>query len=254
MAVFDGKGKFITSWGAEYRGGAHGLHLAKEGQDEYLYLCDTKRSLVQKTDLNGKEVWRLGLPKGTDWLYEKPGQYKPTNVAIAPNGDIFIGDGYGKSYIHQYDKDAKLIRTFGGRGKDAGKLNCPHGLMVDTRGKDPVLVVADRGNRRLQLFDLQGNHLSFVTEEQRMPCHFDTFGEDLLVPDLESRVSIFDKNNKLIVHLGDGGHFRKIRTQPRDKFTPGKFIAPHSACYDHEGNIFVVEWVEVGRVTKLVKV
>ena len=71
---------------------------------------------------------------------------------------------------------------------------------------------------------------------------------------LESRVTILDQNNKLIVHLGDGGHYKDLRAKPRDAFIPGKFVAPHSAYYDHEGNIFVVEWVEVGRVTKLRRV
>jgi hypothetical protein len=64
-------------------------------------------------------------------------------------------------------------------------------------------------------------------------------------------VTLFDKNNKLVTHLGDGGSYVGVRDQPRDHFKPGKFVAPHSAYFDHDGNIFVVEWVEVGRVTKL---
>ena len=75
----------------------------------------------------------------------------------------------------------------------------------------------------------------------------------MVIPDLESRVTLFDKNNKLIVHLGDGGTYVGLRDKTRDHFTPGKFVAPHSAYFDHEGNIFIVEWVEVGRVTKLRK-
>jgi hypothetical protein len=65
-----------------------------------------------------------------------------------------------------------------------------------------------------------------------------------------------DRQNKVITHLGEdpSDTWRKLRTQPRDKFVPGKFICPHSACFDHAGNIFVVEWVEIGRVTKLRKV
>ncbi len=67
-----------------------------------------------------------------------------------------------------------------------------------------------------------------------------------------------DKNNKVIAHLGDGHltpqQFREARLKSRSEFTPGQFITPHSAIFDHAGNIFVVEWVEVGRVTKLRKV
>jgi hypothetical protein len=253
IVVFDEKGKFIRSWGAEYKGGAHGLHINREGNEEFLYLADPSRHLVAKTTLEGKEIFRLGLPEESG-LYENEGEYHPTNVATAPNGDFYVSDGYGKSWIHQYTSDAKYIRSFGGPGKERGQTLCSHGLIVDARGAAPTLIVADRSNRRLQIFSLEGKHLAFVKDEMRAPCHFHQRGKELLVPDLESRVTLLDANNKLIVHLGDGGHYNGIRDKAREAFTPGKFVAPHSAYYDHDGNIFVVEWVEVGRVTKLRKV
>jgi hypothetical protein len=83
-------------------------------------------------------------------------------VAIAPNGDFYVGDGYGSSHINQYNKDAQFIRTFGGLGKEPGRLDCPHGLWVDTRGDGAVLVVADRSNQRLQRFTLDGKHIDFI--------------------------------------------------------------------------------------------
>jgi len=107
MVVFDGKGKFIKSWGKEFKGGAHGLHIRKEGSTEFLYLCDTKRGVVVKATLNGEEVFSLGYPDMSD-AYKpaadgtKP-KYSPTNLTIAPNGDIYVGDGYGSSYINQYN-------------------------------------------------------------------------------------------------------------------------------------------------------
>jgi hypothetical protein len=77
-----------------------------------------------------------------------------------------------------------------------------------------------------------------------------------VVPDLGARVTLLDKKNQVIAQLGDDSQseWRKLRTQPRDAFKPGKFVAPHGACFDHNGNVFVVEWVEVGRVSKLRKV
>lgn len=250
IVVFDAQGKFITSWGAEFKGGAHGLHLNREGGEEFLYLADPQRHLMKKTALDGKEVFTLRFPEESS-LYNNAEEYHPTNVATAPSGDFYVADGYGKSWIHQYTKDAKYVRSFGGPGKERGQTLCSHGLMVDTRGPEPVLVVADRSNRRLQIFSLDGRHIRFVTDELRAPCHFHQRGGDLLVPDLESRVTLFDRENKLIAHLGDGGHYKDLRAKLREAFTPGKFVAPHSAIWDHEGNIFVVEWVEVGRVTKL---
>jgi hypothetical protein len=92
------------------------------------------------------------------------------------------------------------------------------------------------------------------------PAHFDIRGEVLMVPDLHARVSLFDKDNKPIVHLGDDEAWRKkalagfkMRQTP-EKCEPGKFIHPHDACFDKDGNIFVVEWVQTGRVSFLKKV
>jgi hypothetical protein len=263
MVVFDAKGKFVKSWGKDFKGGAHGLHIHKEGSTEYLYLCDTKRAIVVKTTLDGEEAFTLGYPDQSE-AYRQPGpdgkkkKYSPTNLAISPNGDIYVGDGYGSSYVNQYNSKGEYIRTFGGLGKDAGQLNCPHGIWVDTRKADPILVVADRGNNRLQRFTLAGQHIDFV-EGTKMPCHFGERHGDVVIPDLEARVTLIDKNNQVIEHLGDAEvssmkDLTGLRKETRDHFTPGKFVCPHGACFDHAGNIFVVEWVEVGRVTKLRKV
>jgi hypothetical protein len=250
IVVFDAEGKFVRSWGRKYKGGAHGLHLNVENGEEYLYLCDPKRHMVAKTNLKGDEIWRIWAPESCKG-YHEPDEYRPTNVATSPNGDFFVADGYGRSFIHQYNHEAKLIRTFGGKGKDAGQTDCPHGLMVDMRSGEGKLVVADRSNHRLQYFTLNGEHIGFVTDSMSSPCHFHTRGEVMVVPDLDSRVSLLDKENKLICQLGEGSGYAGIRDKTRDAFTPGKFVAPHSAFFDHDGNIFIVEWVEVGRVTKL---
>ena len=127
---------------------------------------------------------------------------------------------------------------------------------MDMRGKTPILTVADRANNRIQRFTLDGQHLDFVAGTN-LPCHFDYFHNgDCVVPDLGARVTLLDRNNQVIEQLGDdsGSKWRKTRALTRDHFTPGKFVCPHGACFDHAGNIFVVEWVEVGRVTKLRKV
>ncbi len=256
MVVFDHKGKFVKSWGKDFKGGAHGLLIRKEGKQEFLYLCDTKRGLMVKTTLDGEEVFTLGYPKESEPYAKEPIKYSPTNLAIAPNGDIYIGDGYGSSYINQYDSSGKYIRTFGGKGKEAGQLDCPHGIILDARGSEPNLTVADRSNKRLQRFTLDGKHIDFV-EDFPAPCHFNIYKNgDVVVPDLFARVTLLDSNNKVIEQLGDDSQskYMETRKMTRDHFTPGKFVCPHGACFDHVGNIFVVEWVEVGRVSKLAKV
>ncbi len=202
VIVFDREGNFIKSWGEAFADGAHGLFLSREGAQEYLYLADYKRHIVVKTTLDGDEIWTIGSPDLPD-VYDTDEKYKPTDVAVAPNGDLYVCDGYGESWIHQYDSSGKRIRSWGGLGSEPGKLNCPHGIWVDTRESPPVLLVADRGNFRIQIFTLDGEHIGFVREELRYPCCFYQFRDELYIPDLYARVTIFDRNNKLITHLGD---------------------------------------------------
>lgn len=258
IVVFDPEGRAIRSFGKEYHGGGHGIDIRRDGNEEFLYLCDIENRQVVKATLTGEQVWKLSYPPEAG-VYQKLEQYRPTNVAFAPDGGFYVGDGYGSHYIHQYDKDAKWVRTWGGEGDAPGKMRTPHGLMVDSRpGREPSLVVADRANARLQYFTLDGQHLSFVNDVL-FPAHFDIRGQVLLVPDLHARVSLFDKDNQPLAHLGDDAAWiaqvkeMKIRDNP-SQWPAGKFVHPHDACFDAAGNIFVVEWVTAGRVTKLRKV
>ena len=259
IVVFDPQGKFVRSFGKEYYPGGHGIDIRKEGGEQFLYLCDVAHGIVAKTNLKGDVVWKMGYPKEPE-IYQKGKKYSPTNLAFAPDGGFYVGDGYGSHFIHQYDKDAKWVRTWGGEGTEPGKMRTPHGIWLDDRpGRTPALVVADRANARLQYFSLDGKHVGFVNEVS-FPAHFDIRGDVLLVPDLHARVSLFDKDNKVIVHLGHDAEWTKkvldgfkVRQKP-EECPAGKFIHPHDACFDKEGNIFVVEWVQTGRVTLLKRV
>ena len=249
VCVYDEKGNFLNAWGKEFRGGAHGLDLRKEGNEEFIYHCDTARSKVVKTKLDGTVVWELGTPFECG-IYKEGVRYVPTNVAFCPNGDFFIGDGYGSSYIHKYTKDGQWIKTWGGYGSEPGRMKSPHGLWVDTRGKEPMLAVADRENNRIQYFDLDGHHVRFDKEGMRRPCHFSLRKGMMLVPDLNSVVTILDEHNKVAAQLGDGDP-SNLRGATRDKFINGKFIHPHDAMFLRNGDILVAEWVPIGRVTLL---
>ena len=257
IVVFDPAGKFVRSFGKEYHGGGHGIDIRKEGGEEFLYLSDVKHGLVAKTNLKGEPVWVKGRPEEPGVYSDPKTKYSPTNVAFAPDGGFYIADGYGAHYIHQYDQAAKWVRTWGGEGAEPGKFKTPHGLWLDNRpGREPTLVVADRANSRLQYFSLDGQHLSFAGDVS-FPAHFDIRGDVLLVPDLHARVTLFDKDNHVLTHLGYDPEWTKavldgfkMRGTP-DKWETGRFVHPHDACFDRDGNIFVVEWVPTGRVTKL---
>jgi hypothetical protein len=271
VVVFDRDGRFVRSWGAEFRGVAHGMEIRREGTNEFLYFTANStapgaanpapaQATVVKATLRGEVVWRIQGPPDIEAYRApapappaRPPRYNPTNVAIAPNGDVYVADGYGFYFINQYNSRGEYIRTFGGRGSEAGQMLEPHGLFVDTRQSTPVLVVADRRNNRLQRFTLDGRHLDFIPGF-RLPCHFHERNGMVVIPDLHGRVTLLDARNRIVAHLGDSNAptwNNPLRSQPRDSFIPGQFICPHGACFDHEDNIMVVEWVEVGRVTKL---
>ena len=260
IVVFDPDGKFVRSFGKEFHGGGHGIDIREENGQEFLYLSDTKNRQVVKTDLKGEWLWKIRYPRQEN-LYKNLKKFNPTNVAFAPDGGFFVGDGYGSSYIHRYDKDAKWINSWGGFGTEAGKMKTPHGLWLDDRDpKNPTLAVCDRANARLQYFTLDGEHIKFLNDFS-FPADIDIQGDIMLVPDLHARITLLDKNNQTIVHLGYDETWTKevlankfaVRKDP-SRWKNGKFIHPHDACFDKAGNIFVTEWVPTGRVSFLKKV
>ncbi|MCS6866717.1 MAG: peptidase [Gemmataceae bacterium] len=270
VLVFDPKGKFVRSFGQDWHMGGHGIEIRREGREEFIYLANTwtPELKVVKTNLRGEIVWKKGRPECPE--YEDPQKpYNPTNICWLPDGGFNVSDGYGSHYLLNYDKDGRLVKVFGGTGTALGQLRTPHGQWLDDRDpKKPVLVVCDRANGRLQRFTLDGQAIDATKSGAVVlfPAHAKTRGDILLVADLHARVSLFDKNNQLIVHLGEDQQWRQrvvaslgkdqgppLRTQPRE-WPAGKFVHPHDACFDRDGNIFVVEWVSTGRITFLKKV
>src|SRR6185295_15808271 len=135
-------------------------------------------------------------------------------------------------------------------------------VCIDDRpGREPSVLVADRANGRLQWFTFEGKHLKTLSGFI-LPANLDVRGDVLLVPDLSARVTLLDKNNEVIAHLGEDPEWRKevtkdgnrLRRSPKGEgWVSGKFLHPHDACFDAAGNIFVAEWVDSGRITRLRK-
>jgi hypothetical protein len=270
--VFDPEGKYVRSFGQEFQGGGHGLEVRDEGGEEFLYVTGYQQvKKFAKLNLKGEKVWERHAPMQTG-IYAanedtKPelvwgrDRFMPTNIAFHPtNGDFWVADGYGAWVIHLYDQNAEYKETFGkpGPGKDAGQFDVPHGIWIDNRtGREPSIVVADRANNRLQWFTFDGAHLETL-DGFILPANVDTFGELMLVPELAARITLLDGKNNIVARFGDDEKWReevggkKTRTNP-DQWPDGKFIHPHDACFDADGNIFIAEWVATGRVTKLRK-
>ncbi len=264
--VFDPDGDFVKTMGDFHSLGktsrGHGIDIRNEDGEEFIYLSASDSKLgFAKINLKGEIAWRKELDELAEETgkYETGARYRPTNTSFSPDGGYFLGDGYGSDWVHQYDKDDNYVRSIGGTGNEDGKFRTPHGQWLDDRDGTPKLVIADRANERLQWFDLQGKHLKTLGGFL-FPADVDIQGEIMLVPDLHCRITLLDIDDNVIVHLGDDEAWRevalagfKMRGQ-RPMWRPGRFVHPHDACFDRDGNIFVTEWVSTGRVTKLRKV
>lgn len=271
--VFDPEGAFIRAFGSQFQGGGHGLEVRKEEDGEFLWVTGYQAlKNFAKLTLEGEVVWEKRAPMESglyapneDTAPEKRwgrDAFMPTNFAFTPDGGFFLADGYGAWCIHRYDKDGNWQSKFGKPGRGDGEFNTPHGLWLDDRpGRDPSVVVADRANNRLQWFTLEGEHLKTL-DGFILPANLDSHGELLLVPDLSARITLLDGNDEVAVHLGEDPEWREqvVRDNNRLRrdgggagWVSGRFLHPHDACFDAEGNIFVAEWVHSGRVTKLRK-
>ena len=271
--VFDAEGKFVRAFGNQFQGGGHGLEVRTEGAQQFLYVSAYQQvKSFAKLTLKGETVWQKYAPMdsklyavGEDTAPKKrwgADAFMPTNFAFLPDGGFFLADGYGSFRIHRYDKDANWLSMFGERGKGAGQFQTPHGIWMDTRpGREASVVVADRANKRLQWFTLEGKHLKTL-DGFILPANVDSRGDILLVPDLSARVTLLGKNDEVLVHLGEDPEWREQvtkdgnkmrRSTTREEWVAGKFLHPHDACFDAAGNIVVAEWVDSGRITKLRK-
>lgn len=252
VCIANPDGTLATSWGKEFAGGLHGMTLADEGDGQVLYMTHLRRHEWVKTTLEGEVLMSVGWPEESG-KYETKGQYNPTGIAVTPDGHVYVVDGYGQNWVHHFDETGKWLECFGGRGTEPGKFTTCHGILLDTRGETPELLIADRENSRLQRFDLAGKFLEVIKADLRRPCGVYAAGEFLVVPDLAGRISILDGNNKLVGHLGDNPDPSKRANNgvPPDQWTPGEFTAPHSAAWDKDGNIYVMDWNRHGRMSKL---
>jgi DNA-binding beta-propeller fold protein YncE len=162
ILVYNRSGKILDAWGTEYPG-AHGLTIVQEGAEEFLFITDPETHKVFKTTLSGKKLLEFSTPKEVP-EYLKNEQFKPTETAVAPNGDIYIADGYGLDFIMQYDSQGNFIRYFGGKGTGDEHFDCCHGITIDSRGdKEPTLLITSRSTNSFKRFTMDGKHLETIS-------------------------------------------------------------------------------------------
>lgn len=277
VAIFDKDGKLLETWSKEFAEGvglgepatvaqtAHCIYWSKEGGDEFLYFTENVAggkdgqprigARVYKTDLKGKVLYTIGNVGAESSTSQKFDWTNPTDVAVAANGDIYVVDGYGSQRVNRFDKNFQHLKTIGGKGKETGQFQTCHGIWVCTLGSEPEIYIADRGNNRLEVYSPELDYKRTVRGDfVRNPCCFYQHGGHLYIPDLASMVVILDAKDQPVAVLGDGkgieGGGMKATPEAGAKH-PDKFFAPHAMTVDSEGNIYVVEWVNFGRVRKL---
>ena len=257
VLVYGSDGRLIKTIASAYPE-IHSMVHAEEHGEEFFYSTVQKGTAAEnwlfvKLRTDGTVALKITAPPEAG--FKNPNEWRLTAAVRAPDGSIFIANGYGDSRIFRFDKSGNYKGSFAEKGSLAGQLDCSHGLTLDLRYDQPLLLVCDRENRRLCHFDLDGKYVRTVTEHLRRPCQVSLQGDYALVSELEGRVTILDRDNVPVAFLGDNPQktqWAKYELDPRD-INAGVFSAAHGCFMDSDVNIFVSDWNQTGRVTKLAR-
>lgn len=249
VLIYQTDGKLVGSWGHDYPG-AHGLSIHDENGTEFLYICDNMRHEVIKTTLDGKPIQAFPFPMISE-KYSQASQYIPTESCVAPNGDLYVADGYGEQYILHYNAKGELLHVFGGKGTEKHQFLNAHGICIDQRQGNPSLLITERQGNSLKRFDLSGNYISETKLEGAFICRPVIHNTEVYLATIWSGdgaansgfVSILDAENKMI--SAPGGIAPKYRSDGTlEKMRQGirVFKHPHDVCVDRDENLYVCQW------------
>lgn len=255
--VFSPDGKLIRRFlGDEYTA-IHDIEIREEVDGEYIY--GARNNAAEGVKFNaetGAIVLKLPFPKESGLKLEK---FSPTAITVAPNGDIFLSDGYASNHIFKFDKTGKYLKHFGSKGNELKQFNTAHGMTLDTRYDPPRLLICDRNHEpkgRLLHYSLDGEYIDEVITGLGMPTSAAVQGDYVSVPDLHGRLVILDKSNTIMAVLGHNADpAKRVNFNvPQDQWIEGVFSGTHGSYWDKEGNLYVQDWNVAGRLMKLVRV
>ena len=256
ILIYDLSGKILDTWGSEYPYG-HGLTIWEEGDQEFLWICDNGfdgNPQVVKTTLSGQVVMRLPHPHQLG-VYEESESYHPTETAIAPNGDIYVADGYGSQWILQFDYEGNYIRKFGGKGDEDDQFQTAHGVCVDFRNPEvPSVICTSRGHNAFKRFTLDGQYQSTIFLPGAYVCRAVIDGQMLYSGVCWSRlrylnqtpdsgfVTILDAKDQVVSNPGGTApvyqnHQLQLMLQQEKIFNHC-----HDVCVDQDENLYVCQW------------
>jgi DNA-binding beta-propeller fold protein YncE len=236
VTEFDRDGKLLRSWGEGTVKQAHGIRIDPQGN---VWGVDVAGHVVRKYTPDGKllmVVGQEGKPGDND---SHDAFNRPTNVAFAPNGDFYVSDGYVNSRVVHFNKDGKYLGQWGRKGTGDGEFDLVHDIVLDKRNR---LLVAERTNQRIQIFDLAGKLLGKWTD----------IGAPWSIAYVarEDAVYMADGLNMRLVKLNMNGDVIGVLGGPGK--APGQFDQPHGVAVDNTGAIYVTE-VANQRVQKFIK-
>jgi streptogramin lyase len=221
VMAFDSKGKLLRSWGDKMFPSAHGLRVDRQ---DNVWVTDRGLHQVMKFSPDGKLLLTLGKKGVAGDNNSTDALNGPSDVVIARNGDIFVSDGEStNTRIVKFSKDRKFIKFWGTKGAGPGQLDVPHSIVMDSKGR---LFVADRTNKRIEIFDQDGKYLSEMTNAGTPYGLFMT------------------KNDVLYVVDGSQGNDNLTIVDTKDQKILGRvggLAGPHMLSVDLSGNIYVAE-------------
>ena len=255
--VFSPEGKLVRRFvGPDYTA-LHDIEIRKEGDDEFIFGARNNAAEGIKFHAEtGDIALRLPFPQESGLDLKK---FAPTAITVAPNGDIFLSDGYASDTIFKFDAKGKYLKHFGKKGNGEQEFNTAHGMTLDTRYDPPRLLICDRNHApkgRLLHYSLEGEFIEVVITGLGMPTSAAVQGDYVSVPDLHGRLIILDKSNTIMAVLGHNPDpaTRVNHNVPQDKWIEGIFNGTHGSYWDKDGNLYVQDWNVSGRLMKLVRV
>ena len=255
--VFSPHGHVLRRFLGDEYANIHDLEIRKEGTDEFLYGARNKSAEgIKFHSETGDIVLHLPFPEESGLELKK---FSPTAITVAPNGDIFLSDGYASNHIFRFDAEGNYLAHFGTKGNELEQFNTAHGMTLDTRYDPPRLLICDRNHQpkgRLLHYDLDGNFLEEVVTGLGMPTSVSIHGQFVSVPDLHGRLVILDGTNTIIAVLGHNPDLKQGKNfrVPQEEWIEGIFSGTHGSDWDKDGNLYVQDWNISGRLMKLVRV
>lgn len=223
VLVFNRDGKLQKRWGEGSWVSPHGIWMSP--QDE-LYMTDNPGHQVTHWTKDGKLLRTWGT-KAQPGEWGKPFN-RPTKAFVAPDGEMYVSDGYGNKHVHRYDKKGELIQSWGAEGTGPGQFSLVHDVVIDERNR---VLICDRQNRRVQIFDRDGN---FKTEwaDWQNPMQICIRDGIMYICHAYAEISIRTLDGELLA-----------RWPWQSTLTHDKEKSPHSIWVDSRGNIYVGEVV-----------